>query len=149
MWQQEFLWFFTIFHQEFRKNNGVAFETLMVLAVAHLFGFYNPKQLADFLEVPHQQFYTVLKDWSVYQVKKMLLRFMVKQAAEKLKPVMSKSAATRSRAGTTLSIDNRVMDRFGNLLRCTLGCLKVPSRAQFSCPGCGPREPSALNILAN
>src|SRR5262250_468365 len=119
MWQQEFLWFFTIFHQEFRKNNGVAFETLMVLAVAHLFGFYNPKQLADFLEVPHQQFYTVLKEWSVYQVKKMLLRFMVKQAAEKLKPMMSKSAATRSRAGTTLSIDNSVMDRFGNLLRCT------------------------------
>jgi Transposase DDE domain len=119
MWQQEFLWFFTIFHQEFRKNNGVAFETLMVLAVAHLFGFYNPKQLADFLEVPHQQFYTELKEWSVYHVKKMLLRFMVKQAAEKLKPVMSKSAATRSRAGTTLSIDNSVMDRFGNLLRCT------------------------------
>ena len=56
MWQQELLWFFTIFHHEFRKNNGVAFETLMVLAVAHLFGFYNPKQLADFLEVPHQQF---------------------------------------------------------------------------------------------
>jgi DDE family transposase len=119
MWQQEFLWFFTIFHQEFRKNNGVAFETLMVLAIAHLCGFYNPKQLADFLEVPHQQFYTVLKDWSVYQVKKMLLCFMVKQAAEKLKPVMSKSAATRSRAGTTLSIDNSVIDRFGNLLRCT------------------------------
>jgi hypothetical protein len=118
MWQQEFTWFFTIFHREFRKNNGVAFEVLMVLAVAHLFGFYNPKQLADFLDVPHQQFYTVLKEWSVYQVKKMLLRFMVKQAAEKLKPVMSKSAATRSRAGTTLSIDNSVMDRFGRLLRC-------------------------------
>jgi hypothetical protein len=84
MWQQEFLWFFTIFHQEFRKNNGVAFETLMVLAVAHLFGFYNPKQLADFLEVPHQQFSTELKEWRVYHVKKMLLRFMVKQAAEKL-----------------------------------------------------------------
>jgi hypothetical protein len=119
MWQPEFLWFFTIFYQEFRKNNPIAFEVLMVLAVAHLFGFYNPKQVADFLEVPHQQFYTELKDWSVYQVKKMLLRFMVKQAAEKLKPVMSKSAATRSRAGTTLSIDNSVIDRFGNLLRCT------------------------------
>jgi len=119
MWQQEFLWFFTIFHQEFRKNNGVAFETLMVLAVAHVFGFYNPKQLADFLEVPHQQFYTALKDWSVYHVKKMLLCFMVQQAAEKLKPVMSQSTATRSRAGTALSIDNSVMDRFGKLLRCT------------------------------
>jgi hypothetical protein len=119
MWQQELLWFFTIFHHEFRKNNAIAFEVLMVLAVAHLFGFYNPKQLADFLEVPHQQFYTELTDWSVYHVKKMLLRFMVKQTAEKLKPVMSKSAATRSRAGTTLSIDNSVMERFGKLLRCT------------------------------
>src|ERR1051325_1710198 len=79
MWQQEFLWFFTLFHHEFRKNNAIAFEVLMVLAVAHVFGFYNPKQLADFLEVPHQQFYTELKDWSVYHVKKMLLRFMVKQ----------------------------------------------------------------------
>ena len=49
----------------------------MVLAVAHVFGFYNPKPLADFLEVPHQQFYTALKDWSVYHVQKMLLRFMV------------------------------------------------------------------------
>lgn len=119
MWQQEFIWFFTIFHHEFRKNNPVAFEVLMVLAVAHLFGFYNPKQLADFLEVPHQRFYAELKDWSVYQVKKMLLRFMVKQAAEKLQPVLSKSASTRSRAGATLSIDNSVMDRFGSLLRCT------------------------------
>ena len=27
MWQQEFLWFFTIFHQEFRKNNAIAFES--------------------------------------------------------------------------------------------------------------------------
>src|SRR5262249_34095305 len=70
MWQPEFLWFFTIFYHEFRKNNAIAFEVLMVLAVAHVFGFYNPKQLADFLEVPHQQFYTELKDWSVYHVKK-------------------------------------------------------------------------------
>lgn len=119
MWQQEFTWFFTIFHHEFRKNNPIAFEVLMVLAVAHLFGFYNPKQLADFLDVPHQKFYTELKEWSVYHVKKMLLRFMVKQAADTLKPVMGKSAATRSRVGMSLSIDNSVMDRFGKLMRCT------------------------------
>lgn len=52
-------------------------------------------------------------------MKKMLLRFMVRKAAEKLKPVMSKSDSTRSRAGATLSIDNSVMDRFGKLIRCT------------------------------
>ncbi len=119
MWQQEFIWFFALFHHEFRQNNPIAFEALMVLAVAHLFGFYNPKQLADFLEVPHQKFYAELQDWSVYHVKKMLLRFMVKQAAEHLKPVISKSAATRSRARVTLSIDNSVVDRCGKLLRCT------------------------------
>src|SRR6266849_6763534 len=73
----------------------------------------------DFIHVPHQKFYAEFKGWSVYHVKKMLLRFMVKQAAEPLKPVLSKSAATRSRAGMTLSIDNSVMDRFGKLLRCT------------------------------
>ena len=101
MWQQEFLWFFTLFHHEFRTNNPIAFEVLMVLAVAHLFGFYNPQQLADFLEVPHQNFYAELKHWSISQVKKMLLRFMVTQAAEQLTPGLSQSAATRSRAGMT------------------------------------------------
>ncbi len=52
MWPQEFTWFFALFHQEFRKGNLIAFEVLMTLAFAHFFGFYNPKQLADFLDVP-------------------------------------------------------------------------------------------------
>jgi len=30
MWQPELLWFFTIFYQEFRQNNPIAFEGLMV-----------------------------------------------------------------------------------------------------------------------
>src|SRR5712692_6671667 len=49
----------------------------------------------------------------------MLVRFMVKQAIEHLKPVLHKSAATQSRAGLTLSIDNSVIDRIGKFLRCT------------------------------
>jgi len=49
----------------------------------------------------------------------MLMRFMIKQAVEHLKPVLTKSATTLSRAGVTLSVDNSVMDRFGKLLRCT------------------------------
>jgi len=54
-----------------------------------------------------------------YFLKEMLVRFMVKQAVEHRKPVMTKSVATRSRAGMTLSIDHSVMDRFGKLLRWT------------------------------
>jgi len=119
MWPQEFTWFFALFHHEFRQGNLIAFEVLMTLAFAHFFGFYNPKQLADFLGIPHQKFYAELQGWSVYHIKKMLVRFMVKQAIEHLKPVLHKSAATQSRAGMTLSIDNSVIDRFGKLLRCT------------------------------
>ncbi len=119
MWQQEFTWFFALFHHEFRQGNRMAFEVLMALAFAHFFGCYNPKQLADFLDIPHQKLSVQLKDWSVYYLKEMLLRFMVKQAVEHLKPVVTKSAATLSRAGVTLSVDNSVMDRFGKLWRCT------------------------------
>ena len=69
MWQQEFTWFFALFHQEFRKGNRIAFEVLMALAFAHFFGFYNPKQLADFLDLPHQKLYAQLKDWSLYYLR--------------------------------------------------------------------------------
>ncbi len=119
MWQQEFTWFFVLFHREFRQGNRLAFEVLMALAFAHFFGLYNPKQLADFLDIPHQKFSAQLKDWRVYYLKEMLIRFMIKQAVEHLKPVLTQSAATLSRAGVTLSVDNSVMDRFGKLLRCT------------------------------
>jgi hypothetical protein len=118
MWQQEFTWFFALFHHEFRQGNLIAFEVLMALAFAHFFGLFNPKQFADFLGVPHQQLYAHLKGWSLYYLKAILIRFMVKQAVEPLKPVLHKSAATQSRAGMTLSIDHSVMARFGNLLRC-------------------------------
>ncbi len=52
MWQQEFTWFFALFHHEFRKGNLIAFEVLMALAFAHFFGFYNPKQLETIASLP-------------------------------------------------------------------------------------------------
>ena len=109
-------WFFIIFSSEFRQNKRIAFETIMFLAIAHCFGFYNPKQLADFLGVPHQTFYHSLKEFSLYYLKKMLIRFMVKQAAEQLKPILEMSDATQSRAGISLAIDNSVIDRLGKML---------------------------------
>ena len=39
MGQQEFSWFFALFHHEFRRGNRIAFESLMALAFAHFFGF--------------------------------------------------------------------------------------------------------------
>jgi hypothetical protein len=79
---------------------------------------YTPKQLADFLDIPPQKLSAQLQDWRVYSLKEMLMRFMIKQAVEHLKPVLTKSAATLSRAGGTLSVDHSVMERCGKLLRC-------------------------------
>ena len=116
---KELSWFFVTFGKEFRQGKLQAFQTLLFLALAHFFGVYNPKQFADFLGISHQQLYAQLKEWSLYYLREMLTRFMVKQAAERLKPVLAQSPATRSRAGITLSVDNSVIDRLGRLLRCT------------------------------
>jgi len=112
-------WYFIRYSEEFRQGKEDAFELAMFLSVAHFFGVYNPKQLADFLGIPHHRLYSELKGWSLYRLKKLLFRFMVRQAAEELRPVLLKSAATRSRARISLSADNSVIDRLGRMLRCT------------------------------
>lgn len=116
---EELKWFFIMFGKEFRQGKQEAFETLMLLAVAHSFKCYNPKELADFLGIPYQRLYAELQTWSLYYLREMLVRFLVHQAEEELNAVLSKSAATQSRAGITLSVDNSVIDRLGKLLRCT------------------------------
>lgn len=116
---QELKWFFIMFGDSFRKGKQIAFETLMLLAMAHFFKCYNPKELADFLGIAHQHLYSTLQDWSLYYIREMLVRFLVKQVMDELKPLLKKSASTRSRAGLSLSVDNSVIDRLGRLLRCT------------------------------
>lgn len=116
---EELKWFFIMFGNEFRRGKEEAFETLMLLAVAHCFKCYNPKEMADFLGIPYQRVYAELQTWSLYYLREMLVRFLVHQAEEELKAVSSKSAATKSRAGITLSVDNSVIDRMGKMLRCT------------------------------
>ena len=119
MLNQEFTWFFATFSKEFRQNNIEAFQTLMFWERTHLFGYYNPKQLADYLNISHQRFYEHLKEFSLYSLKKMLTRFMVKLAAERLRHIDDKSQATFSRAGVTLSVDNSVIVSEGKMIRCT------------------------------
>ena len=112
-------WYFVAFKEQFRRGDQGAFELVMFLSLGHFFGIYNPKQLADFLGIAPQRLYSELKAWSLYRLKKVLFHFMVKQAAEALRPILAKSAATHSRAGITLAVDNSVIDRLGRLLRCT------------------------------
>jgi AraC-like DNA-binding protein len=88
MLQNELGWFFRVFDKDFRLNSTEAFQTLIFLALAHFFGFYNPKQLADYLGISSKGLYRRLKSFSLYRFKSVLLKFMVKQAAENLKEVL-------------------------------------------------------------
>ena len=119
MFQRELTWFFVTFAERFRQGTREAFEVVMLLALGHLFGCYNPKQFAEHAGIPHQNLYKRLKSLRLYLVKRMLFEFMVAQAAERLKAVVGKSAATVSRANIGLRVDNSVIDRVGRLLRCT------------------------------
>ena len=110
---------FFVFNKDFRLNSAEAFQTLIFLALAHFFGFYNPKELADFLGINNARFCNHLKLFSIYSLKAMLLKFMTKQAAENLKEVLEKSPSTISRGGIALSVDNSVIDRYGRMFRCT------------------------------
>ena len=95
------------------------FRSSFFLALAHFFGFYNPNELADFMGINRRKIYSSLRSFSLSSLKNILVKFMVRQAAETLKPVLRKSNSTISRSGITLSVDNSVIDRLGGMLRCT------------------------------
>ena len=82
--------FFIRFSQEFRQGNLEAFEVIMALAISHAYGCYNPKQWADYLGVSPQKIYLEISKWSLYRLKKVLLKMMVSQAAEEIKQIKKK-----------------------------------------------------------
>ena len=116
---QIILHFFIRFSQQFRQGKKQAFEVIMILAVSHIYGCYNPKQWADYLGIKPDKIYQQLNQWSLYRLKITLLKMMVSIAAENIKQVQQKSLATQSRANMTLAIDDSVIDRLGNRLRYT------------------------------
>ena len=82
--------FFIRFSQEFRQGNLEAFEIIMALAISHAYGCYNPKQWADYLGIQPQKIYGEISKWSLYKLKKVLLKMMVHQAAEQIKAIKKK-----------------------------------------------------------
>lgn len=111
--------FFIKFNQLFRSGKIEAFEAIMVLAISHAYGCFNPKQLADYLGINHQKIYAEISTWTVYKLRKVLKLMMINQAVEQLKKIEQKSASTKSRANITITVDDSVIDRIGNRLRCT------------------------------
>ena len=82
--------FFFRYSQEFRSSKLEAFEIIMALAMSHAYGCCNPKQWADYLGIQPQKIYAEIKKWSLYRLKKVLIKMMVHQAATELKEVKKK-----------------------------------------------------------
>ena len=54
MLEQAFNWFLTTHAQVLRQGDKCGFEVLMLMSVAHMFGLYSPKELADYLDIRSQ-----------------------------------------------------------------------------------------------
>ena len=71
----------TLFFQDllssyFRRMKQQTVETLLLLCVCHLFGLYNPNQVADALKLPKARLYRSLGSLSLYHSKYLNLRLM-------------------------------------------------------------------------
>ncbi len=91
-------------------------EVVMMLLVGMLQGLYNPHQVAEELAIPAKQLYSRLKELSAEAWRRVLDRMMGQAALERLKTYQGLSAASRSRQQASLSIDDTVQKRLGEVL---------------------------------
>ena len=100
----------------FRVINPQVAETLFLLSFGHLFGLYNPNQLASALRIPKARLYRHLKALSPDQWKRVLVEIAGTMAIEHIRDTESKSDATKSRHRITISVDDTVLARYGKHL---------------------------------
>ena len=111
----------TLFFQDllssyFQRMTQQLVETLVLLCVCHLFGLYNPNQVADALGLPKAGLYRRLGTLSLYHSKSLNLRLGSAMAVDFIKDAESKSASTQSRRRITLSVDDSNLPREGETL---------------------------------
>ena len=100
----------------FRVMNPQVAETLFLLSFGHLFGLYNPNQLASALRIPKSRLYRHLTELSPDQWKRVLIEIAGTMAIEHIRDTESKSDATKSRHRITISVDDTVLARYGKHL---------------------------------
>ena len=111
----------TIFFQDllssyFQRMTQQIVETLVLLCVCHLFGLYNPNQVADALRLPKARLYRRIGSLSLYHAKSLNLRLGCAMALDFIKDAENKSASTQSRRCMTLSVDDTHLPREADAL---------------------------------
>ena len=100
----------------FQRMTQQIVETLLLLCVCHLFGLYNPNQVADALRLPKAGLYRRIGALSLYHAKALNLRLGCAMALDFIKDVENKSASTQSRRRITVSIDDTNLPREAEML---------------------------------
>ena len=95
----------------FQRITQQVVETLVLLCVCHLFGLYNPNQVADALKLPKARLYRRIGSLSLYHAKSLNLRLGCAMAVDFITDAESKSAATQSRRRITVSVDDTNLPR--------------------------------------
>ena len=106
----------TVFFQQllssrFRTLKQRLVETIMLLSLCHLFGFYNPNQVSDALSIPKASLYRHLNEVRLYQWQHLFVRLRCSVALQEIRDTESKSASTQSRRCPTLSVDDTHNER--------------------------------------
>ena len=128
----------TIFFQHllssyFQRITSQVVETLLVLSVCHLFGLYNPNQVADALKLPKARLYRSIGSLSLYHAKSLNLRLGAAMALDFIKDAESKSASTRSRRCITVSVDDTNLPRDGETLAYTSNYWSTTQKSSIWC----------------
>ena len=105
-----------ILYSRFRRIKSKIVDTLLFLSICHLFGLYNPNQVADALELPKASLYRDINSLSLYHWKCLNMRLGCASALEFIKDTELKSASTQSRRRITLSVDDSNVDRYGKTI---------------------------------
>ena len=110
------IFFQVLFSSYFRCITQQVIETLVLLCICHLFGLYNPNQVADALKLPKARLYRDIGALSLYHAKCLNLRLGCAMAVDFIKDAESKSASTQSRRCITVSVDDTNLPRDGETL---------------------------------
>ncbi len=107
------------FDTNFTRCDQESVEILLMLAYGHMFDIFTPNQLIQTLGLDKNDVYGTINSWSIYHLRKLFLNAGFAQVKEVVAEALTKSLATLSRMRITLSVDDTVIDRMGNLMSLT------------------------------
>jgi hypothetical protein len=107
------------FDTNFTQCDQESVEVLLMLACGHMFDIFTPNELIQILGLDKNNVYDSINSWSIYHLRKLFLNAGFSQVKEAVAEALTKSPATLSRMRITLSVDDTVIDRMGNLMSLT------------------------------